>query len=117
MLRSRTRWFFEDPLGGGRATTCGAIRCACAAVRWPVGFGPETFSIHFPRYQSAELARAYPAFYQESPHNIFIDALTDQGVLGAGLFITVTVIGFTRRGRPARVCRLKCWRLVWWRSS
>ena len=93
MLRSRTRWFFEDPLGGGRLLLWRDSLRMCA-VRWPVGFGPETFSIHFPRYQSPELARAYPAFYQESPHNIFIDALAGQGVPGVAILMGLTALGF-----------------------
>ena len=93
LLRARTTWSMADWAGGARPFLWrDSIRMA--AARWLVGFGPETFSIWFPRYQSAELARAYPSFYQESPHNIFLDALTDQGVVGAGLFIAVTVLGF-----------------------
>src|SRR5579859_2503727 len=85
MLRSRVRWFIEDPAGGARPLLWrDSLRMV--ETRWLAGFGPETFSMNFPRYQSAELARAYPGFYQESPHNIFIDALAGQGVLGlAGL--------------------------------
>jgi len=93
LLRSRVRWSMEDPAGGGRPLLWrDSIRMA--GSRWLVGFGPETFSIWFPRYQSAELARAYPAFYQESPHNIFLDALVDEGIPGAGLLVAITVLGF-----------------------
>ncbi|HUJ50249.1 MAG TPA: O-antigen ligase family protein [Bryobacteraceae bacterium] len=92
-LRSRTRWFLEDPLGGARLLLWrDSLRMA--AVRWTAGFGPETFSIHFPLYRSAELARAYPDFYQESPHNIFVDALVSQGVLGLAGLLGVTALGF-----------------------
>jgi putative inorganic carbon (HCO3(-)) transporter len=93
MLRSRTRWFFEDPLGGGRLMLWRDSLRMCA-LRWPLGFGPETFSIHFPRYQSQDLARAYPGFFQESPHNIFIDALAGQGVPGVAILIGLTAVGF-----------------------
>jgi O-antigen ligase len=93
LLRARTAWSMADWAGGARPLLWrDSIRMA--AARWLVGFGPETFSIWFPRYQSADLARAYPTFYQESPHNIFLDVLTDQGLLGAALFIAVTVLGF-----------------------
>jgi O-antigen ligase len=64
MLRSRMRWFVEDPLGGGRLLLWRDSLRMCAS-RWLLGFGPDTFSIHFPRYQSPELARAYPHFFQE----------------------------------------------------
>jgi hypothetical protein len=49
------------------------------------GFGPETFGLDFPRYQSVELSRAYPDFYHESPHNIFLDALVSEGVPGVAI--------------------------------
>jgi tetratricopeptide (TPR) repeat protein len=53
-----------------------------AAHRPIQGFGPETFVTEFPRFESVELARAYPDFYHESPHNIFLDPLTSRGLLG-----------------------------------
>ena len=93
MLRSRTEWFVEDPLGGGRPLLWrDSIRMARA--RWAAGFGPETFPIHFPRYQSEELAKAYPDYYQESPHNIFLDALAGQGTPGVVILAGVTLLGF-----------------------
>jgi len=92
MLRSRTRWFVEDPRGGGRLLLWRDSLRMCAS-RWPVGFGPETFSIHFPHYQSAALARAYPGFFQESPHNIFIDALAGQGLAGFVILLGLTALG------------------------
>ena len=99
MLRARMRWFFEDPLGGGRLLLWRDSLRMCA-LRWPLGFGPETFSIHFPRYQSPELARAYPQFFQESPHNIFIDALAGQGVPGIAVLIGLTALGFYSAWKP-----------------
>jgi O-antigen ligase len=93
MLRRRMRWFVEDPLGGGRLLLWLDSLRMCAS-RWLLGFGPDTFSIHFPRYQSPELARAYPHFFQESPHNIFIDALAGQGVPGIAVLIGLTALGF-----------------------
>jgi hypothetical protein len=93
LLRSRARWFAEDRTGGGRLLLWrDSIRMAMD--RWMVGFGPETFSIWFPRYQSAELARAYPNLYQESPHNILLDALAGEGLPGAGIFLALIVLGF-----------------------
>jgi O-antigen ligase len=93
MLRSRMRWFIEDPLGGGRLLLWRDSLRMCVS-RWALGFGPETFSVYFPRYQSPELARAYPHFFQESPHNIFIDALAGQGVPGMAILMGLTVLGF-----------------------
>ena len=67
------------------------------------GYGPETFATEFPRYESAELAAAYPDFYHESPHNMFLDALTSQGLLGL-----LALAGFCSLGVLAaiRACRL-----------
>jgi hypothetical protein len=56
-----------------------------ASHRLPIGFGPETFGLEFPRYQSVELSRAYPDFYHESPHNMFLDALVSDGIPGLGI--------------------------------
>jgi O-antigen ligase len=93
LLRNRALWFLGDPAGGSRLLLWrDSIRMA--AARWLVGFGPETFSIWFPHYQSAELARQYPTFYQESPHNIFLDMLVDQGLPSALILVAVAALGF-----------------------
>jgi O-antigen ligase len=93
LLRNRALWFLGDPTGGSRLLLWrDSVRMA--AARWLVGFGPETFSIWFPHYQSAELARQYPTFYQESPHNIFLDMLVDQGLPCALILVAVTALGF-----------------------
>jgi O-antigen ligase len=80
-LRSRTRWYIEDPAGGARLWLW---RDSWALVRrhWPAGIGPESFSREFPQFQSAELSRRFPDFYHESPHNIFLDVLAAQGAPG-----------------------------------
>ena len=80
-LRSRSRWFSEDPSGGGRLLLWrDALRMPTA--RPLVGFGPETFTAQFARFESPELARRRPDFEWESPHNMFLDALAAQGVPG-----------------------------------
>ena len=80
-LRSRTRWFLEDPWGGARpALWRDSLRMGLA--RPLLGFGPEVFTAEFPRYESISLAQAYPDFAHESPHNIFLDALISQGIPG-----------------------------------
>ena len=93
LLRSRARWFIDDASGGGRPLLW-RDSFAMAFKRWPVGWGPETFSIHFPRHESVALARAYPDFYQESPHNIFLDAFASQGTLGLLVLLALTALGF-----------------------
>ena len=92
-LRSRTRWFIEDPRGGARLLLWrDSLRMA--AARPLVGWGPETFTTEFPRIESKELARAYPDFHYESPHNILIDSFVSAGIVGLAGMIAVLGIGF-----------------------
>jgi O-antigen ligase len=92
-LRSRARWFTEDPWGGARPLLWrDSLRMGLA--RPLTGFGPETFTAAFPHYESAALARAYPDFSHESPHNIFLDALVGQGIAGLLLLAAWCAIGF-----------------------
>lgn len=81
-LRARAFWIGEDPAGGARLLLWHDSLKMSASRPW-AGFGPDVFVAEFPRFQSVELARAYPDFYHESPHNMFLDALTQQGVGGA----------------------------------
>ncbi|HWE51864.1 MAG TPA: O-antigen ligase family protein [Bryobacteraceae bacterium] len=80
-MRARVQWSASEPLGGARPLLWrDSMRMV---VDRPVaGFGPETFPSEFPRYQSTDLARLLPSFYQESPHNMAIDALTSEGTPG-----------------------------------
>jgi O-antigen ligase len=81
-LRGRVHWTLtEQPLGGARSLLW-RDSLSMAGRRWVSGYGLETFSAEFPAFQSAALARAYPEFYHESPHNLFLDALTAQGIIG-----------------------------------
>jgi tetratricopeptide (TPR) repeat protein len=92
-LRSRTRWFVEDPWGGARPLLWrDSLRMA--ADRLVAGHGPETFTAAFPHYESKALARAYPDFSHESPHNIFLDALVSQGIPGLLCLAGLCVLGF-----------------------
>ncbi len=93
-VRARVHWMSEDPRGGARLPLWrDAFRMAGA--RLPFGYGPETFGAEFPRFQSLELAKAYPDFYHESPHNIFLDALDEQGIFGLAGLAAITILGFT----------------------
>ena len=81
LLRNRVRWSIEDATGGARPRLW--VDSLRLAGRHPVlGTGPEKFTAEFPAVESKALARAYPDFYYESPHNLFLDALTAQGALG-----------------------------------
>ena len=92
-LRSRARWFAEDPWGGARPLLWrDSLRMGLA--RPLAGHGPETFTATFPHYESTALARAYPDFAHESPHNIFLDALVAQGIAGLLLLAAWCALGF-----------------------
>jgi hypothetical protein len=67
-----------------------------------VGFGPETFATEFPRYESLQLASAYPDFYHESPHNIFLDVLASEGVLGLLPLVGLSILGMWAAIRACR---------------
>ena len=91
-LRARMHWIGEDPAGGARPLLWrDSLRMAAAKPF--TGFGPDTFAAEFPHYQSEELARAYPDFSHESPHSIFLDALTAEGVPGLLLLAGIVVAG------------------------
>ncbi|MGC9946894.1 MAG: O-antigen ligase family protein [Bryobacteraceae bacterium] len=93
MLRARVHWALQEPAGGARFLLWrDSLRMA--AARWPAGYGPETFISSFALYQSADLSRAYPDFYHESPHNILLDALVAQGVAGPVLLLALAASGF-----------------------
>jgi O-antigen ligase len=97
-LRSRTRWFIEDPWGGARPLLWrDSLRMG--AARPVAGFGPEVFLASFPRYESRDLARAYPDFAHESPHNIFLDALVSQGIPGMACLLGFCALGLAAAWR------------------
>ena len=91
-LRARSQWALEDARGGARLWLWrDSLRMA--NQRPLVGFGPETFPQEFPRYQSVDLSRAYPDFYHESPHNIFLDALVSEGIPGLAILVGFAALG------------------------
>jgi hypothetical protein len=91
-LRSRTRWFTEDRLGGGRPELW-RDSLQMASHRLAAGYGPETFTAGFARFESPGLAAAYPDFEYESPHNMFLDALTAQGIPGFAALLALCAAG------------------------
>jgi O-antigen ligase len=91
-LRARLHWSLEDIRGGARLLLWrDSLRMA--ADRPIQGFGPESFVTEFPRFESVELSRAYPDFYHESPHNMFLDALTSRGLLGLLTIVALCICG------------------------
>lgn len=91
-LRARMHWSLDDLRGGARLILWrDSLRMAMG--RPLLGYGPETFTAQFPPFESVELSRAYPDFYQESPHNMFIDALTSHGLPGALSLLALCALG------------------------
>jgi len=91
-LRSRVHWISED-VGGGARLYLWRDSLRFGARHWMLGSGPETFAPLFPPFESEELARAYPDFYYESPHNLFLDALAAQGVIGLAVTLGWIALG------------------------
>lgn len=105
-LRSRMRWVREDPAGGARLYLW-RDSLSLVAEHWLKGSGPETFSVEFPKVQSRELSRAFPEFYHESAHNIFLDAATAQGIPGLLILVAAAAIGLrAARRRKAENAQL-----------
>jgi O-antigen ligase len=94
-LRARAFWISEDATGGARFLLWRDTLHMSAArpLRGLIGFGPDAFVAEFPQFQSVELAQAYPDFYHESPHNMFLDALSGQGVAGVVLLAFWILVG------------------------
>ena len=91
-LRARVHWSLDDVRGGARLILW--RDSLHMAVRRPLlGYGPETFTAQFPSFESVELSRAYPDFYQESPHNMFLDALVSRGIPGAVALLALCALG------------------------
>jgi hypothetical protein len=65
-----------------------------------LGTGPETFAGEFRKIESVTLSRAYPDFYHETPHDVFLDAATGQGIPGLLILAGVFWVGWTGRARP-----------------
>jgi hypothetical protein len=113
-LRARAHWIGEDRAGGARPLLWrDSLRMAAAKPL--TGFGLDTFIAEFPHYQSEELARDYPDFYHESPHNIFLDALTAEGVPGLIVLVAVAAAGIAGglrakpRNSPLALALLPVW--------
>lgn len=100
-LRARLHWSMDDA-GGGARMLLWRDSLRMAAHRPLIGYGLEAFPTQFPRFASLELARAYPDFYQESPHNAFLDVLDSEGVLGAACLAGLIWVGLVSGWRSLR---------------
>ena len=92
LLRSRFEQWGGDVSGGTRLYLW-RDTASMSASRLFTGYGPETFPTEFGRFQSIAFARAFPNFYNESPHNILLDALVSQGIFGLFLLLSIIAVG------------------------
>jgi O-antigen ligase len=97
-IRGRVHWSMEDPLGGARLFLW-METLRMSGAHWAAGTGPETFTAQFARVQSAALARAYPDFHHESPHNMFLEALAAQGIAGPVILLLLCGLVFCAAAR------------------
>lgn len=105
-LRARVHWSLDDVRGGARVLLW-RDSLHMAAQHPILGFGPETFTSQFAPLESVELARAYPDFYQESPHNMFLDALTSRGLVGLLVLVALCALAlWAARGKAALLAAL-----------
>lgn len=81
------RWR-QDFYGGPRLSVW-RESLAMTAEKPLSGWGPDTFANEFRRRESARLARLYPDFTHESPHNFLLD-----GAISQGCSFPVIVLGF-----------------------
>jgi len=99
-LRARVHWSLDDVRGGARMLLWrDSLRMSLH--RPLLGFGPETFTGQFPPFESVELSKAYPDFYRESPHNMFLDALASCGLPGALSLLALCVLALWAARRNA----------------
>ena len=80
-LDDRFVQWYDDAKGGTRPLLWRDCLQMARAHIW-LGAGPELFATEFPKFESIELARDFPNYYHESPHNILLDAMLSQGLPG-----------------------------------
>ena len=92
-LRARVHWSTDDFRGGARLLLW-RDSMPIVAQHPVAGLGPETFVTQFPLYQSLDLARVYPDFLHESPHNFLIDLAAGQGLPAAIALLALCGLAF-----------------------
>jgi hypothetical protein len=90
-MRLRVRQWRQDFYGGPRLLVW-RDSLPLIAAHPLFGTGPETFGNQFRRRESEELSMAYPDFFQESPHNVPLATMVEQGACGLfALFLLIWV--------------------------
>ena len=77
------------------------------ALKNPIaGIGPDNFALLYPKYQSAAWVKALGATYLvNGAHDIFMNALADQGFVGLALFLAILAVIALRCVGGWRRCR------------
>lgn len=101
LVRSRLRWFMEDPTGGQRLLIW-RDTLRMVAAHPVLGGGPDTYGIEFPHFESLELARRLPDSYIESPHSVLLDYATNVGIAGLACFAVLMFFAISSGARTAR---------------
>jgi O-antigen ligase len=92
LVRNRMELSSGDPAGGARLLVW-RDALSMAGHHLLAGIGPGLFASEFPKWQSLQLALAYPDSLHETAHNILIDALVSQGLPGALLLAGTFALG------------------------
>ena len=90
-IRARLAQMVADRTGGPRLL----VWRDSLPLLWqnPVlGIGPELFEAKFRRFESLQLARAFPDHFHESPHNFFLEAAISQGIIGFALWLSLLAL-------------------------
>lgn len=101
-FRIRIAQWSEDKKGGPRLLVWRDSLPLIRGNNWAIGIGPEGFGGEFRKLESAELARAYPDTYHESPHNLFLEVAVNQGLIGLLLLICLLSLAVFCGFRQAR---------------
>jgi len=90
-VRHRMAQWVSDPAGGPRLLVW-RDSLQLLSQHAVLGIGPELFEAEFRRAESVELARAYPDHFHESPHNLFLEAATTQGLTGLAVWLALPAL-------------------------
>ncbi|MBV8817857.1 MAG: O-antigen ligase family protein [Acidobacteriaceae bacterium] len=90
-MRARIAQWTSDRAGGPRLLVW-RDSLPLVAQHPLLGIGPERFEGEFRRVESLDLARAFPDYYHESPHNLFLEIAVGQGLIG--LVAWVGLLGY-----------------------
>jgi len=82
-----------DPSSLGRIILWQDVAQRIVPKTWLLGAGPGMFRVAFTRYRSNNYSAFNPDVHWESAHNVFLDRLTEQGLIGLLAFASL-IAGF-----------------------